>query len=160
MEQLASDSKAVDRGVVRRALTVLGLGGAFALLAATGLPLCPMAGVLGIPCPGCGLTRATLALLHGHITTAFHFHPLVLVISPFFAWLTASAAYGYVRGPRPNAQRNLKPWLASRTATVLLSALLVATFVVWVARFRGYFGGPAPVETFRQWALSLHGPHV
>lgn len=153
MEQLAGDPKVVDRGVVRRGLTLLALGSAFALIAATGLPLCPMAGVLGIPCPGCGLTRATLALLHGDIATAFHFHPLVFVISPLFAWLTASAAIGYVRGPR--ARPNLKPWLASRTATVLLSALLVATFAVWLARFAGYFGGPAPVETFRHWVLSL-----
>ena len=138
--------------MVRRGFTLLALGGFGALILATGVPLCPMAGVLGIPCPGCGLTRATLALVRGDLSSAFHFHPLVFVISPMFVWLSVSAALGYVRGPRPRP--NLKPWLATRTATVLLSLLLVATFAVWLARFGGYFGGPAPVETFRHWVLS------
>ena len=30
--------------------------------------------------------------------------------------------------------------------------LLALTLGVWGARFFGYFGGPAPVETFRAWA--------
>lgn len=41
----------------------------------------------GLPCPGCGLTRSVLALLHGHVHEAFLLHPfgplalLVLVMS-------------------------------------------------------------------------------
>ena len=31
---------------------------------------------LKIECPGCGLTRAYLALLHGDLSGAFSFHPL------------------------------------------------------------------------------------
>ncbi len=153
VERLAGDSKLVDRGAIRRAFTLLALGGAIAVLTATGVPLCPMAGVLGVPCPGCGLTRATLALLHGDFATALHFHPLVFVIAPVFAWVAGSAALGYVRGPRP--QPNLKPWLATRTATVLAFTLLAATLLVWALRFAGYLGGPAPVETFHHWALAL-----
>ncbi|HEY4103302.1 MAG TPA: DUF2752 domain-containing protein [Polyangiaceae bacterium] len=158
MERLARDGKLVDRGVVTRAAIALGIGGAFALIAAAHFPLCPMAGVLGIPCPGCGLTRATLALLHGDVQRAWSLHPLVFVISPLFAWLTASAAFTFVRGPRKAT--NFKPWLASRSATVFLLGLLVATLLVWGARFLGYFGGPTPVETFRDWLHSVRAaPH-
>src|SRR3978361_1236161 len=114
------------------------------------MPFCPLAGVLGIPCPGCGLTRATLALLHGDVRGAFHLHPMVFVLTPVFACTAGAAAFGYVRGPRANAEP--KQWISSRGATLLASALFVATIGVWVVRFFGYLGGPAPVTTFAEWA--------
>jgi hypothetical protein len=41
---------------------------------------CPQQAFLGISCPGCGMTRAYLALFHGNIRGAFFYHtgfPLV-----------------------------------------------------------------------------------
>ena len=140
----------MDAKQLRRALIVLALGGVFGLLARSGLPFCPMAGVLGVPCPGCGLTRATLALCRGDLRHALALHPLAPVIAPLFIGGVLSAALGYVRGPRPSASVN--PWLASRAGTLFASCLLAATLGVWSARFLGYFGGPVPVETFRAWA--------
>lgn len=32
----------------------------------------------GFYCPGCGGTRASIALVHGHILRSFYFHPMVL----------------------------------------------------------------------------------
>lgn len=121
----------------------------FAVIVVERLPFCPMATVLGIPCPGCGLTRATLALLHGNIRAAFALHPLVFVLAPLFAAAITSAAFGYVRGPRLQRTPNL--WFASRSATLIATVLLVATLGVWAARFLGYLGGPAPVTTFGDW---------
>ena len=131
---------------------MLALGGASALLILSQLPFCPMAGVLGVPCPGCGLTRATLAALHGDLRGAFRLHPLVFILTPLFFWSVAAAALSYVRGPRLASEPKL--WLSSRSATILASALLVATLGVWGVRFFGYLGGPVPVVTFRQWADS------
>ena len=37
---------------------------------------CPIKELTGIPCPGCGMTRAYLSLLQGDISAAFAFHPL------------------------------------------------------------------------------------
>jgi Protein of unknown function (DUF2752) len=136
--------------MLRRALVVLALGALFALVLFARVPLCPMAALLGVPCPGCGLTRATLALLRGDLRGALHLHPLVLVISPLFVWAVTSAAVGYVRGPQ--ARPNLRPWLASRLASLLAVGLLAATLGVWSARFLGYFGGPVHVQTFAAWA--------
>src|ERR1041384_6889380 len=47
------------------------------VLVARGLPswTCPFAHVLGIPCPGCGLSRATVALLQGDWRTALALPP-------------------------------------------------------------------------------------
>jgi Protein of unknown function (DUF2752) len=131
-------------------LLVLALAALLALILRAHVPFCPMAGLLGVPCPGCGLTRATLALLHGNVREALHLHPLVFVLAPAFAWAMASAALSYVRGAA--TLRDPNPWFSSRAASLLASALLLATLGVWGVRFFGYLGGPAPVVTLREWA--------
>lgn len=142
----------VDRAQLRRASILFGIAALFGLIVWVRLPFCPLAAVLGVPCPGCGLTRATLALLSGDLPGAYALHPLVFLISPLFVAALLSAAWNYVRGP--NTARRSRPWLASRTATALASTLLVATLALWGARFVGYFGGPAPVQTLSEWASS------
>ena len=37
---------------------------------------CPVRSIIGIPCPGCGLTRACLAALHLDFSAAFAWHPM------------------------------------------------------------------------------------
>jgi len=44
---------------------------------------CPIKFLTGISCPGCGMTRAWIALAKANITAAFYYHPLVLI--PLFA---------------------------------------------------------------------------
>jgi Protein of unknown function (DUF2752) len=146
----------VDRARYRRSVIVLGLAGIFGLITVSGLPICPMAGVLGIPCPGCGLTRATLALARADFSQAFSFHPLVFVLAPLFIVAVSNAAWDYVRGP--SARHATTPWLASRMATAVAWVLLAATLSVWGARFLGYFGGPVPVLTLREWARGAPSP--
>jgi hypothetical protein len=36
---------------------------------------CPVKTLLGIPSPGCGMTRAFLSMIRGEIGNAFHFNP-------------------------------------------------------------------------------------
>ncbi|WMJ89044.1 DUF2752 domain-containing protein [Anaerocolumna sp. MB42-C2] len=36
---------------------------------------------IGIPCPACGITRATKLLLTGHFRESFQMHPLLLLIA-------------------------------------------------------------------------------
>jgi hypothetical protein len=136
---------------MKRTLVVTGIAALFATIVSLRLPFCPLASMLGVPCPGCGLTRATLALAHGELKHAHELHPLVLVLAPLFIWAMTSAAFSYIRGAgrlRPRAER---PWLTSRSVTVLGSVLLLLTLGVWGARFLGYFGGPVPVETLSEW---------
>ena len=37
---------------------------------------CPIREWVGIPCPGCGMSRAYYCLLHGSIADAFHWHAM------------------------------------------------------------------------------------
>ena len=140
----------MDRAVIQRSSIVAALAGIGGAILGLRLPFCPLAGVLGVPCPGCGLTRATLALAQGDLKRALALHPLVLVLAPLFIAAVGSAALGYIRGPR--AIRPAQSWIASRTVTALASVLMLATLSVWGARFLGYFGGPVPVETLSEWA--------
>ncbi|BAU11575.1 hypothetical protein LEP3755_20740 [Leptolyngbya sp. NIES-3755] len=50
-----------------------------------GLPSwqCPIREVLRVPCPGCGVSRATIELLQGHFDHAFRIHafaPIVVLV--------------------------------------------------------------------------------
>jgi hypothetical protein len=101
---------------------------------------------LGIPCPGCGLTRATLALLRGDVASALHFHPLVFVLAPVFAFAIGVSLLDYVRGGAASAPVGVMSWLSVRARYRAAWGLLALTLAVWGARFAGYFGGPVPVE--------------
>lgn len=47
------------------------------------ITLCPTKLLFGIPCPGCGMTRACLLLLHGDILEAIKMNPNILIAFPF-----------------------------------------------------------------------------
>ncbi len=44
--------------------------------------VCPLLLFFGLPCPGCGMTRAVLSLLRLELAEAFVFHPLVFFLVP------------------------------------------------------------------------------
>lgn len=124
-----------------RAVRLALVFGVIGLLIATKIPLCPVAIVARHPCPGCGLTRATLAVLGGDIDAAVHLHPLVFVVTPVIAITFAYNAIHYVRRGQWFASEQLKgPWV--NAAWITLGAAMI---VLWIARFFGLFGGPVPV---------------
>jgi hypothetical protein len=96
------------------------------------VPACPFKSLTGIDCPGCGATRAALALLDGDVLRAADHNLLLVVALPIVAvlaiwWLLARA--DRMRPlPRPAPQ-----WVSYGIATV------VALF--WALRVLG----PAPL---------------
>jgi hypothetical protein len=124
---------------------------AAAAVALTDIWSCPFALVTGVPCPGCGMTRASLALLHGDLAAAFRLQPLSPVLVPIAALLSAETLFVYL-WQRPNtlSERLLARYRVNSNwlwgiATVLLLG-------VWAARFFGAFGGPVSISgwTFRR----------
>ncbi len=75
--------RALCRGILV-AVTVLG----FAAWMNWQIWPCVFAEITGLPCPGCGLTRATSALLRGDWRTSWQFHPFAgffVIVSPLVA---------------------------------------------------------------------------
>lgn len=99
---------------------------------------CPMQAGLGIPCPGCGMTRATHLLLHGEVWAALRMHPLVLVLGPWCAALVASEIAGHLR--LGTFATTLQRPFFRRGSYVVFGAAIV----VWLVRFTGLLGGPCP----------------
>jgi hypothetical protein len=100
-----------------------------------------MAALTHHPCPGCGLTRATVALLGGHLGEAVRLHPLAPLISPVLGGFLAYGVVCYVREGRWPATEGKA---AGRMAAAGL-VLWVLLMVVWLVRFHGAFGGPVAV---------------
>ncbi len=61
-------------------------------------PVCPMYAILGIPCPGCGMTRATHALLEGRVAESLYYNPLAIPVDLFIVvyaiWYTVDVVQG------------------------------------------------------------------
>jgi Protein of unknown function (DUF2752) len=82
-----------------------------------------------IPCPGCGLTRATAALLHGAWVSSFHYHPLAIPT------LAQAAGLWLVAGIRIWTQEGLSRGLnVNRFIAPLALGNLAALVVVWLVR--------------------------
>jgi hypothetical protein len=106
----------------------------------SGLASCPTRVATGIPCPGCGLTRATIALLTGHFAEALHWHPLVPFMLPLVGFIIVrSLLVGAGLISSSAWQVRMPTWLP-----VVLVALVIG---VWLARLAGYLGGPSdPID--------------
>jgi hypothetical protein len=146
-KQRVGEPKVPERsGMVRRALIALAVVIPLSLAVWQRWPLCATAGIFGIPCPGCGLTRATLAALRGDWSTAWHTHPLFPLVAPIYVYLVVTLAYRFVAGP--HAKRVSKR--ADRIVSLVAGVAIALLIMVWASRFLGAFGGPVAVRTWHE----------
>jgi hypothetical protein len=125
----------------RAALFAAGLAVIAVLLAAAQVP-CGFARIVHLPCPGCGSTRAMLALASGDLAGLVRYNPL----APFMTLLVvalASQAFASVlaTGTFRRVGDGAIGVLVSRGVMVVA----VLEVLVWIARFGGFLGGPVPV---------------
>src|SRR5258706_6025184 len=66
-----------------------------------GRVLCPLALVTGMPCPGCGLTRACGQVTHGRLREAFEYHAIWPLVLAYLAFLWIYKIVEAVRGEPP-----------------------------------------------------------
>lgn len=103
-----------------------------------GLPtLCPLRLATGIPCPGCGMTRAIVCCAHLDFARAAALHPLGPVV---FVGLVGWAALSLLRLRRPDLLASA-PW--RRAGTVAAALLTAALLLLWPLRLCGVVA-PAP----------------
>ena len=110
-------------------LFLIGLGTIGLYTAASEIPLegvalipCVFHAVTDVPCLGCGMTRACLALIHGHFADAWRYHPfsfliigLVVGVAFFPIWL-----------------KNAWTRCAPRTRNVIAIGGIVLCLFVWI----------------------------
>ncbi len=105
-------------------LAFLGIGYAALVRRGIGIP-CPFYLVTGLRCPGCGISRALAALLHGDAHTFLEYNLFSPIIVLYLLFVGAIATGNYIaRGKfvyRP-------PYLAVDIG------VLVATLLWWIAR--------------------------
>ena len=88
-------------------------------------PICVLNETTGLHCPGCGATRATHALVHGDLATAFDKNPLFILFIPFFAYLA-------IRSGWPALANN--EWKPVACPTRILTSLTVIVLAYGILR--------------------------
>jgi hypothetical protein len=118
-------------GLVLWALLGVAAAAAALALARLGVPgmgfeVCGLRRLTGIPCPGCGMTRAFTALARGDWAAAWALHPfsLLLAVQAGAAWV--GSGWELVRGRRPV--------LPSRLLTVALLGNGAGMLALWIGR--------------------------
>ena len=79
---MGKSSKKEVRNKVILAVVVTAVLAVLAVLLVTDHYMCPFKFITGIPCPGCGMTRACLAVAKGDFPASFYYHPLWPVVVP------------------------------------------------------------------------------
>jgi len=112
----------------------------FALVGATGLHIalvslnlpaweCPIFRATGIPCPGCGLSRATVLLLKGDLAGSFRFH----AFAPIFLFAIAALILSVLL-PKSILQPAIARAELIERKTGLTVLILGGLILYWLAR--------------------------
>ncbi|MDO5574339.1 MAG: DUF2752 domain-containing protein [bacterium] len=91
---------------------------------------CPMKILTGIPCPGCGMTRAVVLMFTGHFAESFEMHPMAL------AWILLGLYFCICR-----YILNRKP----RGAAVAAIGLCVLMLPLYIYRMETLFPDHVPM---------------
>ena len=99
---------------------------------------CLFASTTGLPCPGCGSTRAFVALLNGDVAESLRLHPLLvpsLVVTGiyFIVWFTSD---------------DIPRWME-----IVLIALVIGLIVLYAVRMLMYFPHETPMTYNNQAVL-------
>ncbi len=89
--------------------------------------LCLMRSVLGVRCPGCGLTRSWIDLLHGHWSDSFAQHPFGAV-ALLYVLAQLVRQLGWLLSRRRRAAGSTRATRALDRAGLALLLLMVATW--------------------------------
>lgn len=95
------------------------------------MPPCAFNKVTGLYCPGCGGTRATIALFRGQIIRSFRFHPFVLYGSVVGGWFMISQTIQRISKDSIKIGMHFRPvylWIA--LAIVLVNWLVKDAFIL------------------------------
>lgn len=129
------------RGFVRARVAVVGgtlasfeAARAYAPYVHDGPVLCVLRGLTGLPCPGCGLTRALCALSHGDWLGALAFNAAAVPLALCLLAASVIAAGELARGRAWRFYRRwLYSWQAARVVAIAVAVYHVGRCLYWAA---------------------------
>lgn len=87
---------------------------------------CPFKLITGIPCPGCGMGRATIAMAKGEIITSMHYNllciPFTIAVFTLLIWMTADLV---------RRKETIYPYLTRPAGTALTVVIIVIIAIDW-----------------------------
>jgi glucan phosphoethanolaminetransferase (alkaline phosphatase superfamily) len=98
--------------------------------------------VIGIPCAGCGSTRALSLLMQGELKEAIRMHPLIILSLVIFLSLLGVAATKLVMKARGKEFRSP---LSEKSIKILFVSLVALYLIVYVVRMVLYFPNEEPM---------------
>ncbi len=130
-----SDTKTVFGRIAKDIRSYGGFAAVFLLYSAathfTFGVFCPTRIVTGLPCPGCGMTRAVFCFATGQFAKGWAYHPLGIC---WLLWAVAFFAFRYLLGKEPR-------WMGKA-----VGILLGLTVVFYLFRMHAVFPGPEPMR--------------
>ena len=103
---------------------------------------CLSVAVFGIPCAGCGSSRAVQLLLQGRMREALTMHPLILLTLAFVIIIPLFMLLRFLRKKR--GKKTFLP-LSARAVNIFFITLALIYFVVYVVRMILYFPHTEPM---------------
>ena len=125
------------------ALVLAGAAGLQLTLVSFSLPgwVCPIFHLTGIPCPGCGMSRAIMLLLRGDLRGSLRYHAFApIFLLTIVAVILASVLPGLITEPVVSKAEELEG------KTRLTTIILIGLMLYWLARLLFF---PAFVQLIR-----------
>jgi hypothetical protein len=94
-------------------------------------PGCLLYKATGLHCPGCGMTRAAYATLHGDFPRAFRMNPVGMVLLPVGMMALAFEGVGWVRDRPPPFRLNPGAKGAWALAWLVIAFWILRNIPVW-----------------------------
>ena len=90
---------------------------------------CPLRSTLGMPCPGCGLTRAMVLLVQGHWPASISLHVFAPIVLAIGILLAASSAL-----PQRLQQKMVAHVTDFERRTGITALLIISALIYWILR--------------------------
>ena len=81
--------------------------------------------VTGLKCPGCGVTRMCVALMHLDFKSAYEYNQMIFILSPVLLFIFLTCVVGYIRNGC---------WETNRTQNVVLYVCIALLIGFGIAR--------------------------
>ena len=96
-------------------------------------PVCPSKFISGYDCPGCGSLRATHALLHGNIASAWRYNPAIFFAIALLLLIGAASLHRnpFFDSKLPQNVKKTSRKIASVTDSVLFPIVILLAVIFW-----------------------------